>query len=212
MLTTHTHTPACPDSGPCFLFPLATEVQHFRKLLDKTNIRPNSSASLNSLFYSQTFSPVCLSFPSPSLVLSSNFNLSHLSFALFFSSFLLATSPPFRMPAQGPVRTLTRLSASLNTHHSPCFIVHPDSFCTSGEKATSSLLTPPSLHPSKLTDSPVLFSLPSHLYSPLPSALMTSGPHTHTHADRHTHSTFIKVKGCSCLNKEIGGVRGRGGG
>lgn len=195
MLATHTQTHTCLDTGPCVLFPLATEVQYLRVLLDKTNSLLHSALSLSLppivLSLSHPLPPPPTTFPLSlyvftlhhpfaSVVLpSSNFILHHLSLLLALSLFLL--------PSLCPVRTLTRLSASLDTHHSPCSLFPLTAFVV-GRK--SNLYPPPtspfSLRRPHLPNSPPLLSSSSPA---LPSALATTGPYT------HTAHTFHRRKG-----------------
>lgn len=105
--------------------------------------------------------------------------------------------------------------------HTPfsMLIVPPDSFCAGGrEKKKRPPPSLPSLPPLPYPPSPqILLSprspcLPSPIYCP-PHRSSFSPPGLRHHWSRqNTHSTGIKVKGCSCLNKERGGEGAEDGG
>ena len=183
----HKHSHTRPDAGPCVLFPLATEVQYLRLLLDKTNTLLHFSVS-HSLSALPSPPPLYLCFFLYLIILLPPPYSSHLvSITRLSPSFSLSISLS-RMPSFCLVRTLTRLSASLDTHHSPCLLFPLTAFVV-GRKSD---LSPSSLLPSisQIHGLPLSCPpcLPSAIHSPLPSALTTTGPHTpHTHTHTHTH-------------------------
>lgn len=197
---THWNAHTCPSSGPCVLFPLATEVQYLSAGRQNKYPSPLLCRSLPSFSLPDSFTPACLSIPHripfPSMFPLCNFY--HLSSP---SSIFLSISL-FLMPSLCPVHTLTRLSASLDTHHSPCLLFPLTAFVV-GRKSDFS--PPPlSLHLlNSPTPAPPL--LPARLHPFTPPPTFTIGPHSRW--STHTHSTGVKVKGCSCLNKEMGGGR-----
>lgn len=125
--------------------------------------------------------------------------------------FLSFVFPFFHLPLYLPLSYALSLPGS-HTNTAQCLpghtpfsmlIVPPDSFCSREKKRLlPSSPLPPSL---KFTNSGPSFPPrpPSPFYSPPPT--FTIGPHSRW--STHTHSTGVKVKGCSCLNKEMGGGR-----
>lgn len=103
--------------------------------------------------------------------------------------------------------------------HTPfsMLIVPPDSFCAGGrEKKKRPPPSLPSLPPlPSITPNPPLSSLSlpafTHLLPPHRSSFSPPGLRHHW-SWQNTHSTGIKVKGCSCLNKERGGEGAEDGG
>lgn len=134
--------------------------------------------SLPSFSLPDFFTPACLSIPHripfPSMFPLCNFY--HLSSP---SSIFLSISL-FLMPSLCPVHTLTRLSASLDTHHSPCLLFPLTAFVV-GRKSDFS--PPPlSLHLlNSPTPAPPLLPARLHPFTPppSPSALTAAGPRTH---------------------------------
>lgn len=125
--------------------------------------------------------------------------------------FLSFVFPFFHLPLYLPLSYALSLPGS-HTNTAQCLpghtpfsmlIVPPDSFCSREKKRLlPSSPLPPSL---KFTNSGPSSPPrpPSPFYSPPPT--FTIGPHSRW--STHTHSTGVKVKGCSCLNKEMGGGR-----
>lgn len=142
--------------------------------------------SLPSFLLPDSFTPACLSIPHripfPSMLPLCNFNFYHLSSP---SSIFLSISL-FLMPSLCPVHTLTRLSASLDTHHSPCLLFPLTAFVV-GRKSDFS--PPPlSLHLlNSPTPAPPLLPARLHPFTP-PLHQRPSQPLVHAH-------TFHRRKG-----------------
>lgn len=130
---THSHTHTRSDTGPCVLFPLATEVQYLRQ---NKYPSPLFYPSLASSFLS---SPLLLHL----IIFLSPLQFYHLiSISLLCLSLSLPPSLPCALSLPGPLTN----TAQCLPGHTPfsMLIVPPDSFCSREKKR----LLPSSLLPS----------------------------------------------------------------